>query len=74
MGWILPPITLTKADCHRSIATMKQTIIALLAAAAFVGQAAATINKGVAHYTDGHSDQAVWIDGEDACDYVYMGP
>lgn len=34
----------------------------------------ATINKGVAYYTDGHSDQAVWIDGDDACDYVYMGP
>lgn len=52
---------------------MKQTIIAILAAA-FAGQAAATINLGLAHYSDGHSDQAIWIDGEDACDYVYMGP
>lgn len=52
---------------------MKQAILAVLAAA-FAGQTLATINKGVAYYTDGHSDQAVWIDGEDACDYVYMGP
>jgi hypothetical protein len=34
----------------------------------------ATIAKGVAHYADGHSDQAVWIDGQSACDYTFMGP
>lgn len=52
---------------------MKSSIVAVLAAA-FAGQAAASIAKGTAYYSDGHSDQAVWLYGDSACDYVYMGP
>lgn len=52
---------------------MKSAVLAVLTAA-LAGHAAAAIAKGVAYYTDGHSDQAVWLYGDSACDYVYMGP
>ncbi|EUC36332.1 hypothetical protein COCCADRAFT_2633 [Bipolaris zeicola 26-R-13] len=33
----------------------------------------ATIILGHANYNDGHKDTAVWIQGQDACAYTYMG-
>jgi hypothetical protein len=42
----------------------------LLAAPTFAKQ----INFGKARYDDGHVDNAIWIDGQNACDYTYLGP
>jgi hypothetical protein len=51
---------------------MKTTTIATLLAA-LVAPAIAAIDFGIAYYTDGHQDNAIWIDGENPCDYVYLG-
>jgi hypothetical protein len=53
--------------------TTTSAIVGLFAAFLAV-PAFATINTGTAYYNDGHSDNAVWIDGDSACDYVYLGP
>ncbi|KAH8757193.1 hypothetical protein F5883DRAFT_648969 [Diaporthe sp. PMI_573] len=59
---------------------MKPTSANLLAAAlGAAGVAQAVTNAtfgfgfGYANFTDGHSDNAVWVYGENACDYTYMG-
>jgi hypothetical protein len=59
-----------------SLVNMKTNTITLaLINAILAAPALATINFGKAVYnTDGHVDNAIWIDGQDACAYVYMGP
>ncbi|KKY36244.1 hypothetical protein UCDDA912_g03788 [Diaporthe ampelina] len=58
---------------------MKPTSTVLTAAlgAASVAQAVTNttfgFGHGVANYTDGHADNALWVNGEDACDYIYLG-
>ena len=42
---------------------------ALIAKTAFAGN----FNYGFAIYTD-HYDLAIWLNGEDACNYTYLGP
>jgi hypothetical protein len=50
--------------------TILPLLTALLAAPTFAKQ----INFGKARYDDGHVDNAIWIDGQNACNYVYLGP
>jgi hypothetical protein len=50
--------------------TTLSLIAALLAAPTFAKQ----VNFGKARYDDGHVDNAIWIDGQNACNYVYLGP
>ncbi|KAJ0120419.1 hypothetical protein J7T55_015146 [Diaporthe amygdali] len=56
---------------------MKLTSITLLPAVYGLASLAQTttlgIGHGVANYTDGHADNAVWVLGDDPCDYIYMG-
>lgn len=59
---------------------MKPASANLLAAAlGAAGVAQAVTNTtfgfghGVANFTDGHADNAVWVFGENACDYTYLG-
>lgn len=57
------------------LVTMKtSTMISSLVGAFLATPVLATINYGKAHYNDGHVDNAIWIDGQDACTYVYLGP
>lgn len=44
-----------------------------LMAALMAGSSLATINFGKARYDSGNVDNAIWIDGENACTYVYQG-
>ncbi|KAL5425053.1 hypothetical protein PMIN07_012005 [Paraphaeosphaeria minitans] len=44
-----------------------------LMAALMAGTSLATINFGKARYDSGNVDNAIWIDGENACTYVYQG-
>jgi hypothetical protein len=54
---------------------MKTSTISLSLISAFLAvPALAKIDYGKAYYNDGHVDNAIWIDGESACTYVYMGP
>jgi hypothetical protein len=43
---------------------------AMIAKTAFAGN----FNYGVATYDDGHQDHAIWVNGENACNYAYLGP
>ena len=58
---------------------MRQTSSTLLSAVftlASLAQAANTtlgIGHGIANYTDGHVNNAVWVLGDNPCDYIYMG-
>ncbi|KAL5376298.1 hypothetical protein PMIN03_012037 [Paraphaeosphaeria minitans] len=54
-----------------SSATMQFTTA--LMAALMAGTSLATINFGKARYDSGNVDNAIWIDGENACTYVYQG-
>jgi hypothetical protein len=42
----------------------------------FLAPSLATIQIGVAHYNNdaNHQDHAAWIDGQDACQYAFLGP
>ncbi|KAI3392051.1 hypothetical protein diail_6306 [Diaporthe ilicicola] len=57
---------------------MKPTCTSLLVTVLGVASLAQATNvtlgfgHGVANYTDGHVNNAVWVLGEDACDYIYM--
>ncbi|KAK4553883.1 hypothetical protein LTR86_009058 [Recurvomyces mirabilis] len=44
------------------------TLVSLL-----IQQATAKIDYGVANYANGNKDHAIWVDGEDACQYTYIG-
>ncbi|KAL1604076.1 hypothetical protein SLS60_005668 [Paraconiothyrium brasiliense] len=44
-----------------------------LLTALMAGTSFATINYGKARYDNGNVDNAIWIDGENACTYVYQG-
>jgi hypothetical protein len=35
--------------------------------------ASAKLNYGIAQYDDGHADHAIWVDGENLCNYVFLG-
>jgi hypothetical protein len=58
-----PPETKMRTSITSSLALM-------------LGQCLATINIGVAHYNNdaNHQDHAAWIDGQDACQYAFLGP
>ena len=50
--------------------TTVAVLTAMLARTAFAGN----FNYGVATYDDGHQDHAIWVNGESACKYAYLGP
>lgn len=53
------------------------TLLATALGAAGVAQAVTNttfgFGHGVANYTDGHADNAVWVFGENSCEYIYEG-
>jgi hypothetical protein len=66
--------TLKPVPQYNSTMKFTSTTVAILSAM-IVKTAFARINYGFATYSkDNHQDHAIWIDGEDACHYVYLGP
>jgi hypothetical protein len=51
------------------ISTSVAILSAMIAKTAFAG-----FNYGVATYDDGHQDHAIWVNGENQCNYAYLGP
>ncbi|KAK3680247.1 hypothetical protein LTR78_000625 [Recurvomyces mirabilis] len=49
---------------HASVASLASLLIQL---------ATAKIHYGIANYANGNKDHATWVDGEDACQYTYIG-
>jgi hypothetical protein len=56
--------------------TMKftSTTVAILSAMIAKTAFAGNFNYGVATYDDGHQDHAIWVNGENACNYEFLGP
>lgn len=56
---------------------MKSTYAALLTAVLAGASAAQNytfgFGHGIANYTSGRADNALWVEGEDACNYIYLG-
>jgi hypothetical protein len=49
------------------------TTVAILSAMMAKTAFAANFNYGVATYDDGHQDHAIWVNGESACNYAFLG-
>jgi hypothetical protein len=67
------PTTTTFFTISKYNDNMKFTTTLALLGAFMAQQALATFNYGYATYNDGHKDNAIWVDGENQCDYAYLG-